>query len=343
MKSFASDNYAGAHPAVLEAVIDANSGHAPAYGDDPWSERFTEVMRGHFGEQAIALPVFNGTGANVVALQAALPRWGAVICATSAHINVDEGGAPERVGNLKLLGVEAPDGKLTPELVEREAWGWGTVHRAQPLVVSISQTTEFGTCYSPDEIAALAEQAHGLGMALHVDGSRISNAAAYLEASLKTLITDTGVDLLSLGGTKNGLLGAEAVVALNEQFVPGLPYVRKLSMQLGSKMRFLSAQLVAMFEGDLWITSAAHANTMAQRLHAGLASLASEQPGFALLHPAESNAVFARVPAEAAERARAVYPFYDWPGGESEVRLMCSFDTTEAEVDHLLELFAGHS
>lgn len=339
-KSFASDNHSGVHEAVFHAITEANVGHAPAYGGDRWSTRLEEVMRDHFGDTASTFTVFNGTGANVVALQSVLPRWGAVICPASAHIMSDEGGAPEKVAGLKLLGVESPGGKLTPELVDREAWGWGTVHRAQPLAVSISQTTEFGTCYTPSEVRALADHAHERGMALHVDGSRLSNAAAHLGVSLKELTTDIGVDIVSLGGTKNGLMGAEAVVVLNPELEGSVPYLRKFSMQLGSKMRFLSAQLTALYESDLWINSAGHANTMASRLSAGIEALAAKHDGVRLLYPTESNAVFAALPLAAAEHARATYSFYDWPGGPGHVRLMCSFDTTEAEVDHLIALFA---
>ena len=340
MKSFASDNYSGVHPEVMQALAAANVAHAPAYGDDAWTARLDDVMRGHLGDTAEVFPVFNGTGANVIGLQALLPRWGAVICASSAHINVDEGAAPERVGNLKLLQVDTPDGKLTPELVAEQAWGFGDVHRAQPLAVSISQTTEYGTCYTADEIAALAEYAHAHGMRLHVDGSRIANAAATLGLPLRSFTTDVGVDVLSLGGTKNGLMGAEAVVILNPEAASGTPFVRKFSMQLASKQRFLAAQLIALYEGDLWIRSARHANSLATRLSEALTRLGETTPGIEIVQPTQSNAVFARIPAEATARARESFAFYDWPGGDGEVRLMCSFDTTEPEVDELVARFA---
>ncbi|WP_420813281.1 threonine aldolase family protein [Leucobacter triazinivorans] len=339
--SFASDNYAGAHPEVLEAVAAANTGHAPAYGADPWTARFGDVVRDLFGEQAEAFPVFNGTGANVLSLQASLPRWGAVICAQTAHINVDEGGAPERVASLKLLAVPAEHGKLTPELVDREAWGWGDEHRAQPLAVSISQSTELGTCYTAAEVRALADHAHERGMVLHMDGSRLGNAAAHLGCSLAEITSGAGVDVLSLGGTKNGLLGAEAVVVLNPAAATGLPYLRKLDMQLGSKMRFVSAQLLALYEGDLWLRSARHANSMATRLRAGLETLIADGVGIDLPHPTQSNAVFAALPPEAQARAHERFHFYDWPGDASLVRLMCAFDTSPNDVDALLAAIAG--
>lgn len=347
-RSFASDNWAGAHPEVLEAIAAANRGHAPAYGGDPWTTRFHALAQHLFGPNAEAFPVLNGTGANVLALQAALPRWGAVICARTAHINTDETGAPEKTGGLKMLTVDTPDGKLTPELVAREAWGWGNEHRAQPLAVSISQVTEFGTCYTPDEIRALADQAHERGMVLHVDGSRLGNAATHLGVSLAELTTDAGVDLLSLGGTKNGLFGAEAVIVLTPGVAPGIPYLRKINLQLGSKMRFVSAQLLALYEGDLWKRSAAHANAMAARLARGIEALGSAADGSAgapdeirIAYPVQSNAVFATMPHDTASRAQRSVAFGSWPSEPGLYRLMCAFDTTPEDVDALLAALAG--
>ncbi|UOQ57285.1 beta-eliminating lyase-related protein [Leucobacter allii] len=337
-RSFASDNWAGAHPEVLSAIAAANVGHAPAYGGDAWTAELGELVRGLFGAGAEVFPVFNGTGANVLALQAALPRWGAVICAQTAHINTDETGAPEKVGGLKLLPVASPDGKLTPELVAREAWGWGNEHRAEPLVVSISQSTELGTCYRLEEIRALADATHAADMLLHVDGSRLGNAAAHLGVTLGGLTSELGVDLLSLGGTKNGLIGAEAVVVLRPDAAPGLPYLRKMNLQLGSKMRFASAQLLALYSGELWRRSAIHANAMAARLASGISALAQARPedGFGIAHAVESNAVFARFPEASAERARRAFAFGGWPTEPGLFRLMCAFDTTPEDVDALL-------
>lgn len=326
-RHFASDNYAGVHPEVLTALAEANGGHEKAYGYDAYTARLHEVLAAHFGADARAYPVLNGTGANVLALQALLPRWGGVVCAETAHINTDENGAPERVGGLKLLTVPTPDGKLTPKLVERQAWGWGDEHRAQPGVVSITQTTELGTAYSVAEIRALADHAHGLGMTLHVDGARIANAAAYLDVPLRAMTTDAGVDVLSLGATKNGVMFGEAVVVLRPDIAPGLEYLRKIDMQLASKLRFVSAQLLALFETDLWLRSAQHANAMAARLLAGVESI----DGVRVTQPTQSNAVFAALAPGAADRLRESYHFYDWIGGE--VRWMCAFDTTAADVD----------
>jgi len=331
-RCFASDNYSGVHPEVLAAIADANGGHVVSYGDDEYTTRLREVVRGHFGAQAEVFPVFNGTGANVLALQALLPRWGAVVCTENAHIHTDENGAPERVGGLKLLTVGTPDGKLTPVGLDTQAWGFGDEHRAQPLAVSLTQSTEVGTVYTPAEVTTLSRHAHGLGMTVHMDGARLANAAASLDMPLRAFTTDAGVDVLSLGGTKNGVLGAEAVVVLNPGAAVGLPYLRKLNMQLASKMRFLSAQLVALFEGDLWLRSAQHANAMAARLAERVAAL----PGLTLTQVTQANGVFAVLPPEVADRVRESVRFYDWNAATGEVRWMCSFDTTEADVDELV-------
>ncbi len=334
-RTFNSDNYSGVHPEVLTAIAEANTGHTGAYGADPWTQRLQDVVHAQFGDGAAAYPVFNGTGANVVALASMLPRWGAVITARTAHINVDENAAPERVGGVKLWTVEAPAGKLTPELVAAQAYGWGDQHRAQPLVVSISQATELGTVYTPSEVLALTTQAHDLGMRVHVDGSRLANAAAALGVSLRALTTDVGVDVVSLGGTKNGMLMGEAVVVLDAGAVDGIEYVRKLSTQLPSKMRFVSAQLIALYEDDLWHRSASHSNAMATRLHDRLsAALAAGQvQGLVLTQPTETNAVFAILPPDVIEPLRERFGFYDWDATRSELRWMCSFDTTEDDVD----------
>ncbi len=328
-REFASDNYSGAHHEVLEALAAANGGHQIAYGEDVYTERLQQVVRDHFGEQAEAFPVFNGTGANVVALQSILPRWGAVVCTNTAHIHTDENAAPERVGGIKLLTVPSPNGKLTPELVESEAWGWGDEHRAQPLAVSITQSTELGTLYTIDEIRALADHAHERGMTVHMDGARVSNAAAALGVSLRAFTTDAGVDILSYGGTKNGLLYGEAIVVLNLNAADGLNYLRKIAMQLASKMRFVSAQLIALLTDELWLRSALHANAMAGRLSSAVADI----PGVVVTHPTEANAVFATLPPGAADRLRERFRFYETNPATGEVRWMCSFDTTEGDID----------
>jgi threonine aldolase len=337
LRNFASDNYAGAHQEVIDALIHANDGHQPAYGDDIYSERLQHVLAAHFGPKAQSFPVFNGTGANVLALQSMLPRWGAVICAASAHINTDENGAPERIGGLKLLPVPTDDGKLTPELIEREAWGWGDEHRAQPLAVSITQTTEFGTAYEAAEIKAIADFVHSKGMVLHMDGARLSNAAVHLQRPFQEFTTDVGVDVLSLGGTKNGMVFGEVVVVLNPDAVSGIKYLRKLNMQLASKMRFVSAQLIALYGSDLWNRSAAQASGMAMRLRQRLEG----NPLVHLTQPTQANAVLAVIPPRAAEILRRRYRFYDWDPARGEVRWMTAFDTTEADVDRFAEAIAA--
>ena len=334
-RGFASDNYAGVHPEVLQALAAANGGHQVAYGGDAYTERLRQLVVTQFGSAAEVYPVFNGTGANVVALTAALPRWGAVVTTATAHIHNDEGGAPERVSGLKLLVVASPDGKLTPELIATEAWGWGDEHRAQPLAVSITQSTELGTLYTPAEVRAIADVAHGHGMALHMDGARIWNAAAALGVPLREFTSAAGVDVLTLGGTKNGLLGAEAIVVIDPDRVTGLRYLRKLSMQLASKMRFLSAQLVTLFEDDLGLRSAHTANAMAARLRRALDDGvgAGEIAHLSFSQPTQANAVFAVLPNAAADRIRERVRFYDWDRAAGQVRWMCSWDTTEADVD----------
>lgn len=338
IRGFASDNYSGIHPEVLAAITAANGGHQVAYGEDDWTARLQEVVGQHFGEGTEAWPVFNGTGANVVGLQSMLPRWGAVVCATTAHINTDEAGAPERVAGIKLLPVPTSDGKLTPDLLDREAWGWGDEHRAQPLVVSLTQATELGTVYTPQEVRAIAEHAHRLGMRVHMDGARAANAAASLGVPLRAFTRDAGVDVLSLGGTKNGAMLGEAVVVLEPAASEGLRYLRKLDMQLASKMRFVSAQLVALLEGDLWLRNATHANAMARRLRAGIEAglAAGDIRGVTLTQPTQANGVFAALPDGVAAALRKEFRFYDWGASVSEVRWMCSFDTTADDVDALV-------
>ena len=327
---FASDNYAGAHPAVLEAVAAANTGWAPAYGDDAWTARLRERLRELFGDVE-AFPVFNGTGGNVTALAGILRPFEAVICPETAHINVDECGAPERIAGAKLVDVPTPDGKLTPELLRSRLVGFGDQHHVQARLVSISQSTELGTVYTPDEIAALAAVAHEAGLLLHVDGARLVNAAEALGLELREITTDCGVDVLTLGGTKSGLLGAEAVVFFRPDLAADYLYARKQGTQLASKMRFLSAQLLRLFEDDLWRETAGHANAMARRLGDAVAAT----PGAGLAYPVQANAVFATLPAAAIERLHEKYHFYVWDEEAGVVRLMCSWQTTPEDVDAL--------
>jgi threonine aldolase len=330
VRGFASDNYAPVHPDVLAELARVNDGHAKAYGYDDVTIELQGLFKDHFGSQAEAFVVFNGTGANVVSLQLLLRPWESVICASTAHINVDEGGAPEHYLGTKLVDVPAEHGKLTPELV-RLAWQRvGDEHATQPRVVSITQSTELGTRYSAAEIGALSDTAHGLGGYLHVDGARISNAAAGLGVDFKEFTTDAGVDVLSFGGTKNGLMGAEAVLVLNPEIhAKSVLNIRKQAMQLSSKQRYMSAQLVALLRDGLWHRLASHSNAMAQRLALAVGDI----PGVTLTHPVQANGVFAIIPGEAIAPLQASYPFYEWDENTHEVRWMCSWDTTEADID----------
>jgi threonine aldolase len=332
-RDFASDNHAGAHPEVIEAIAAANTGHAGSYGADPWTQRAEEVFRKHFGPDARAFCVFNGTGANVSAVDALSGPQEACICTSTAHMQVDECGAPERLTGTKLLLVETEHGKLTPDdLVTWDAKR-GDEHHVQPRVVSITQSSELGTVYTPEEVAAIAAAAHERNMYLHVDGARISNAAASLDVPLAAITTDAGVDALSFGGTKNGLVFGEAVVFLREGLGTDFLFTRKQLTQLASKMRFVSAQFTALLEGDLWLRSAQHANAMAARLADAVAGM----EGVEVTHPVEANGVFATLPRPAIdqllEELPPEHPFYMWDDARNEVRWMCSWDTSEDDVD----------
>jgi threonine aldolase len=328
-RHFASDNNAGVHPEVLAAVAAANVGHAAAYGEDPWTERATARLRTLFGGRAEVFFVFGGTAANVLGLQAALRPHQAVICSDVAHINVDECGAPEHFIGAKLLTVPTLDGKLTVSGASSRLTGVGVPHHVQPHVVSLTQATEYGTVYGVDEIRALADWAHGHSLLLHMDGARLANAAATLGLPLRAFTVDAGVDFLSFGGTKNGLLGAEAVVFFDPALAREFPYIRKQGMQLASKQRFLAAQFDALLVDDLWLRSARHANAMARRLADGVRDI----PGVHVTQRVEANAVFAALPRAAIAPLMATYRFYVWNEQTSEVRWMTSFDTSEEDVD----------
>jgi threonine aldolase len=311
-----------------------------AYGDDPYTAAAEQRFREHFGEQAVPFLVFNGTGANVLALLSLCRSYDAVICPQTAHLNVDECGAPERIAGVKLLTVDTRDGKLTPELVAERIARVGDQHASQPRAVSISQATELGTVYTPEEVGALAELAHEHGMLLHIDGARLANAAAGLGLSLRALTTDAGADAVSFGGTKNGLLLGDAVVFLRPELARDFRFVRKQSMQLASKMRFLAAQFEALLGGDLWHRNASHANAMARRLAEAISAI----DGARIAYPVEANGVFVSLPAAAIERLRSSLPgelpFHVWDETAGIVRLMCSWDTTTGDVDGLASALA---
>jgi threonine aldolase len=333
-RGFASDNNAGVHPRVMDTLRTANHGHAVAYGDDGYTEAAVRLFRERFGERAEVFFVFGGTGANVTGLAAVTRPHHAVVCAETAHVNVDECGAPERFTGCKLVDLPTPDGKLRPEQIEPLLARLGDQHHVQPRVVSISQPTELGTVYTVEEMSRLAEFAQARGMLLHVDGARLSNAAAHLNVSLKELTAGAGVDVLSFGGTKNGMMYGEAVVFFDPALASDFRFVRKQCAQLPSKMRFVAAQFTALLTEDLWLQTAAHANRMAQTLATELRGI----PQINITQPVESNAVFALMPPGAVARVQERFFFYVWNEQTSEVRLMCSHDTTEEDVRELAEV-----
>ena len=341
-RGFASDNYAGVHPSLFEVMQSVNEGHEKAYGDDYVTQELKAIFKENFGPKAEVFPVFNGTGANVIALSSVLKRWESVICAETAHINSDEGGAPEKMAGIKLWTIPTPDGKLTPELIKPHLFDIGSVHRSQVAVISITQTTEMGTLYSIPEIKALADFAHENNLKLHMDGARLSNAAAALNATFKEFTTDAGVDLVSFGGTKIGALAAEAVVVINsETLAHSIPFLRKTSMQLPSKMRFVSAQLIGLLKDDLAINSAKHANAMAKALDAGVREIAAKSNGrVSVPNPTQANAVFPILPMEIIEEIQKEYWFYLWDHNTGQVRWMCAWDTSEEDVKGLLNALA---
>ncbi len=329
-KSFGSDNHAGTHPEIVQAIAKVNSGDARPYGADEWTVRAADELKSAFGASD-ALFVFNGTAANVLGISLLLRPHEAVICPESSHLNVDECGATERILGSKLLTVPTLDGKLTPELVRSRLSGRGDEHRAQPRVVQIAQVTELGTCYTLDEIRQLSELCRAEGLYLYVDGARLANAAAYLACDLADLAA--GVDALSFGGTKNGAVAAEAVILMHDDLVAAAPYHRKQQMQLGSKMRFTAAQFSALLDDRLWLKSAQHANAMAARLAAGVTGL----PGVTVRYAVQSNAVFAKLGRERIAALQREWTFYTWDEDESVVRWMTAFDTTEQDVDAFVD------
>ena len=329
-RSFASDNNAGVHPEIVEAIRAVNEGHVVAYGDDEVTARAIKLFKKHFGKEVEVFFVFGGTGANVLGLKAITKPYQAVVCAETAHINVDECGAPEKFTGCKLIAKETSDGKLRVEQLEPLLHVFGNEHHVQPRVISISQATEMGTVYTKQELKAIANFAHANNMLLHVDGARLANAAASLKTSLKSITADAGVDVLSFGGTKNGMIYGEAVVFFDPKLAQDFKFIRKQGMHLPSKMRFISAQFEALLSGDLWRRSAAHANRMARLL----ASELEKVPGgkISLTQAVEANGVFATIPKQSVSQLQKKYFFYVWNEAISEVRLMCSFDTSEEDI-----------
>jgi threonine aldolase len=334
VRSFASDNNAGIHPEILKAIASVNQGHAVGYGDDPYTQSAIIKFHEHFGPDIEVFFVFNGTAANVLGLKAITRSYHAVICAESAHIYTDECGAPEKFTGCKLLPIPTADGKLTVEAAQHAYHGMGDQHHVQPRVISITQPTEMGTVYQPDEIRALAQFAHQHDMFLHMDGARIANAAVSLRQSLREATRDLDVDVLSFGGTKNGLMGAEAVIFLNKKLIEennvsqNFLYMRKQGMQLASKMRFIAAQMEALLTDDLWLKNARHSNRMARLLEKQVSQISQVK----IVYKVEANGVFAQIPKHVISKLQDRYFFYVWNEDKGVVRWMCSFDTTEKDI-----------
>jgi threonine aldolase len=333
MRGFASDNWSGMHPEVLKAIEEANLGHQSAYGDDDYTKKAEAVFKQVFGDDTHTYFVFNGTAANIVALDCLTNSFNSVLCSEHAHIHVDECGALEKLTSSKLIALPSEDGKLYPDQLKAHIAADRYPHQSVPKVISITQSTELGTVYSVDEIAVLADLAHSNDLFLHVDGARISNAAVHLNMDFKSMLKDAGVDVLSFGGTKNGLMFGEAVVFLQPELNKYFELYRKQGMQLFSKSRYIAAQFLALFENDLWKKNAMHTNKMAQLLSKKLA----DHPQIQISQKVESNGVWAIIPKNIAEKMQSNAYFYPWDEMKSEYRLMCSWDTKEEDIDLLLK------
>lgn len=335
MRSFGSDNNSGVDPRIMQALMGANNGHAIAYGDDPWTRGAEEAVRTLLGDKDVEpFFLFNGTGANVVALQACTLPFHSILCASTAHIAVDECGAPVKMTGASLKEIPTPDGKLTPTLVHPYLHGFGFEHHSQPKVIAISQTTELGTLYTPQEIRALADLAHSHDMLLFMDGTRVANACGFLDVSLREMTIDAGVDIFTLGGTKNGLMFGEALVPLRKELAENIKYYRKQTTQLYSKMRFISAQFIPYLNENIWLENAKKSNSAAQKLYDEISRIG----GIEITQPVQSNALFLVLPGEIADKLREHYFFYDWDAARNEVRLVCSWDTTDEDIRD----FTGH-
>ncbi len=333
-KGFASDNNSGVHPSIFKSMEAANVGHVTGYGGDSITEKATRIFKDKFGEETEVFFVFNGTGANVLGLSTVTQSFNSIICGETAHIQEDECGAPEKFTGCKLLPVEPVNGKITPEAIQHHLKGFDFEHHSQARVISISQVTEMGTVYRPAEIKALAELAHQNNMLLHMDGARIANAAVALNLEFREFTKDCGVDILSFGGTKNGMMLGEAVLFFNPELTKNTKYIRKQSMQLYSKMRFVSAQFLAYFKNDLWKKTALHANKMARLLEKEVTGI----PEIKITQPVEANGVFAIIPKKITEPLQQKFFFYMWNEKINEVRWMTSFDTTEKDIHDFVEL-----
>lgn len=334
MRSFASDNNSSVHPLVMDAIMTANKDHALGYGDDPWTVEAVNKLKEAFTPDCEPLFVFNGTGSNILALQLITRPFNSIICAETAHIYVDECGAPVKSTGCQMTPLKTADGKLTPELIATCLHGFGEQHHSQPGAIYISQCTEMGTVYTVEEIKAITALAHQNGMYVHMDGARLANAAAYLNLSFKALTVDCGIDVLSFGGTKNGLMMGESVIVFDKELAKNALYYRKQSAQLASKLRYLSTQFTAYLTDDLWLKNASHANEMARMLYNGL----SKFPEVHFTQKVETNALFLTMPRKVIDKLLEKWFFYFWNEGANEIRLVASFDTTKADVEDLLAM-----
>ena len=333
MRSFGSDNNSGVHPGIMQALFEANIDHSIAYGDDKWTDEAKEAVREVLGKSDVEpLFMFNGTGANVVGLQACVQSFHSIICASTAHIAVDECGGPVKMTGAVLKEISTADGKLTPELVKPHLHGFGIDHHSQPKVIAISQTTELGTAYTPNELKALADLAHEHNMYLFVDGTRLSNACVYLGATLKELTVDCGVDIFTLGGTKNGLMFGEVLVPLRKELSANLSYYRKQSSQLYSKMRYISAQFIPYMKENIWLDNARKSNDAALKLYNELVKIKDVE----FTQTVESNALFFILEKDISDKLREQYFFYDWDESRNEIRLVCSWDTTDEDIHNFV-------
>ncbi len=335
MRSFASDNNSGVHPLILKAIEQANQDHAIGYGDDKWTQAATDKIMEVFGSSAEPFFLFNGTGANSVAIQSTTKPYNSIICATTAHIYVDECGAPQRMSGCAVVAIECPDGKLTPELIAPHLINFGVCHHSQPGVVYISQVSEMGTIYTPEEVRAIADLIHPYGLYLHMDGARLANAVAYLGCSMREATIDAGVDILSFGGTKNGMMMGEAVISFREELSKDIIFIRKQSAQLASKLRYLTAQFIPYFEGDLWLECAQRANSAAQRLREAI----SHYPQVKFTQAPQANQLFFTLPREAIDALIKEHFFYIWSEARNEIRLVTSWDTTDDDISALIASF----
>lgn len=329
MRSFASDNNSGVHPSVMDAILEANKDHAVGYGDDEWTLQATTLIKETFATNHDPLFVFNGTGSNIIGLQLLTRPYHSIICAETAHIYVDECGGPVKMTGCQIRPIATPDGKLTPELITPHLHGFGDQHHSQPGVIYLSQCTELGTVYTPEELKAITNLAHRHGMYVHMDGARIANACAALNAALKELTADCGIDVLSFGGTKNGLMVGECVVVFNPLFKDESKFIRKQSAQLASKMRYLSCQFTAYLSNELWLQNALHANAMAAELKQRLSAF----PEISFTQKVESNQLFLTMPRTLIDKLLQRYFFYFWDESRNEVRLVTSFDTTREDIE----------